>query len=169
MDAIARVVSELHRQLGFGCKLKDFILAVPSLIKLGTIESPVEILHPEIWDKCTRALAKETMSSGSGKTLKSWGRVIQALQKARQEQETWKATRTCLLATLQLGIGAATQTAADFDRAELAVAQTPEVPPWSPGLDTPPEGPERARAFWQRFAEDARNAAVVSELETAVE
>ena len=79
MDAIAKVVSQIHSQRGIQCKLKDFILAVPSLIKLGAIESLVEILYPEIWDRCTRALAEETMSSVSGKTLKSWGRVIQAL------------------------------------------------------------------------------------------
>ncbi|KAF4795127.1 hypothetical protein TURU_095807 [Turdus rufiventris] len=169
MDAIGKVVSEIHTQWGIECKLKDFILAVPRVIKLGTIESPIEILHPEIWDKCMRALAKETMSSGSGKTVKSWGRDIQALQKARQEQETWKAVQTCLLAMPQLGIGAATQTAAEFDQAGHADAQSLESPPWSPGLDSSPEGSERMRAFWQGLAEEARNATIVSEPETAVE
>ncbi|KAF4796246.1 P47(GAG-CRK) protein [Turdus rufiventris] len=165
MDAIAKVVCQFHTQWGIGCKLKDFILAVPRLIKLGAIESPVEILHPEIRDKCTRTLAKETMPSGSGKTLKSWRRVIQALQKAREEQEPWKAARTCLLATLQMGIGTATQTAAEFDQVEGAAARSPEPPPWSPGLDSPPEKLERTWTFWQGLADEARNAAILSEPE----
>ncbi|KAF4792656.1 P47(GAG-CRK) protein [Turdus rufiventris] len=165
MESLTKVVSEIHSQWGIQCKLKDLILAVPRLIKLGAIESPVEILHPEIRDRCTRALAEEAMSSGSGKTLKSWGRVIQALQKAREEQETWKAMRTCLLATPQLGIGAATQTVAEFGEAEGAMGRSPESPLPSPGLDSPPERPERAWTFWQGLTEEARNAVVLSEPE----
>ena len=68
-----------------------------------------------------------------------------------------------LLATPQLGIGAVTQTAAEFSEAEGTAARSPEPPPWSPELDSPPEGPECARTFWQGLAEEARNAAILSE------
>ncbi|RMB96092.1 hypothetical protein DUI87_27378 [Hirundo rustica rustica] len=110
MEALVKVVSQIHKQWGIDCKAKDFTLAVTRLLQLGVINRPVDILHPDIWDQCTKALAEETMSSGSGKNLKSWGKVVQALQKALQEQETLKAAQNCLKVSLQLGVGAATQT-----------------------------------------------------------
>ena len=58
------------------------------------------------------------MSSGSGKNLKSWGKVVQALQKAWQEQEIWKAAQVFLLATLRLGIGVVTQIVEETDPAK---------------------------------------------------
>ncbi|KAJ7427177.1 hypothetical protein WISP_09197 [Willisornis vidua] len=79
-------------------------------MQIGVIDHPVDVLHPEIWDKCTKALAQETMSSGHGKNLKAWGKVVQALQKAIQEQETWKVAEKRLLAAPKLGVGATTQT-----------------------------------------------------------
>ncbi|KAL2299781.1 hypothetical protein Nmel_012627 [Mimus melanotis] len=162
MDEIAKVVSQIRAQYGIQCQLKDFTLAVPRLIKLGAIESP---------DKCTKALAEETISSGSGKALKSWGRVMQTLQKARQEQETWKAARTCLLATPRLGVGAATQTAGDPDLVEHAGARSPQPPiPPPPGRSSPPsEAEEHARAFWGGLTEEARAAAAGTGPETAAE
>lgn len=53
------------------------------------------------------------MSWGTAKNLRSWGRVTQALQKALQEQEIWKAAQNCLRATPRLGVGATMQTIAD--------------------------------------------------------
>jgi len=85
MEALVKVVSQLHKQWGIDCKTKDFTLAVARLLQIGVIDQPVDILHPEVWDKCTKALAEETMSSGCGKKLKLWGKVVQALQKAIQE------------------------------------------------------------------------------------
>ncbi|RMC18012.1 hypothetical protein DUI87_04888 [Hirundo rustica rustica] len=110
MEALMKVISQIHKQWGIDCKAKDFTLAVTRLLQLSIIDRPVEILHPDIWDQCTKVLAEETMSSGSAKYLKSWGRVVQILKSALQEQETWKATQNCLKFTLQLGVGAATQT-----------------------------------------------------------
>ena len=36
MNALAQVISEIHRQWGIDCKLKDFILAVQRLLKIGS-------------------------------------------------------------------------------------------------------------------------------------
>ncbi|RMC03517.1 hypothetical protein DUI87_20716 [Hirundo rustica rustica] len=110
MEALVKVISQIHKQWGIDCKAKDFTLTVTRLLQLGVIDRPVDILHPDIWDQCTKALAQETISSGSGKNLKSWGKVVQAFQKALQEQETWKAAQNCLKVTPQSGVGAATQT-----------------------------------------------------------
>ncbi|KAF4803083.1 hypothetical protein TURU_020475 [Turdus rufiventris] len=68
-----------------------------------------------------------------------------------------------------LGIVAATQTAVEFDQAGHMDPRLPELPPWSSGLDSPPEGPERAQAFWQGLAEEALNTDIVSEPEMAIE
>ena len=132
----------------------DFILAVLRLLKLGVIDRPVDLLHPEIWEKCTKALAEENMSSGSGKNLISWGKVVQALQKARQEQETWKAARTCLFATPWLGVRATMQTVDEVGPAKRMDALLPELPPRSLGPDPQSEGGERAQSFWQGLAEE---------------
>ncbi|XP_032932144.1 uncharacterized protein LOC117005027 [Catharus ustulatus] len=169
MDCLMQVVSEIHRQWGIDCKLKDFILAVLRLLKLGVIDRPVDILHLEIWEKCTKALVEETMSSGSGKNLKSWGKVVQALQKARQVQETWKSAQTCLLAMPLLEVGVTMQTADEVDPAKRTDAQSQELPPRSLGPDLPSEGGDQARSFWHGLAEEARNAAITSETEADAE
>ncbi|KAF4794457.1 hypothetical protein TURU_101906 [Turdus rufiventris] len=111
MDALGKVVLELHRQWGIDCKVKDFECAVTRLLKLGAIDHPVDVLRLECWDKCIKALSNDVMFSGSGKCLKSWGRVTQALQKALLEQETWKVAQSCLKVTPKAGVGTATQTA----------------------------------------------------------
>ena len=87
MEAVVKVVSELYKQRAIDCEPKDFTFAVSRLLEFGVVDRPVDILHPEVWDKCTKALAEETMFSGFGKNLESWGKVVQALQKALQEQE----------------------------------------------------------------------------------
>ncbi|RMC19796.1 hypothetical protein DUI87_03361 [Hirundo rustica rustica] len=110
MEALVKVVSQIHKQWGIDCKAKDFTLAVTRLLQLSIIDRPVDILHPDVWDQCTKALAEDTMSSGLGKNLKAWGRVVKSLQKALHEQETWRAARNCLKVSPQLGIAAATQT-----------------------------------------------------------
>ncbi|KAJ7414535.1 hypothetical protein WISP_83409 [Willisornis vidua] len=110
MEALAKVVLQIRKQWGINCKPKDFTFAVARLMQIGVIDQPVDVLHPEIWDKHTKALAQETMSSGHGKNLKAWGKVVQALQKAIQDQETWKVAEKCLLAAPKLGDGATTQT-----------------------------------------------------------
>ncbi|XP_058279925.1 uncharacterized protein LOC131378759 isoform X2 [Hirundo rustica] len=110
MEALVKVVSQIHKQWGIDCKAKDFTLAVTRLLQLSIIDRPVDILHPDVWDQCTKALAEDTMSSSSGKNLKAWGRVVKSLQKALQEQDTWRAARNCLKVSPQLGIAAATQT-----------------------------------------------------------
>ncbi|XP_040977560.1 uncharacterized protein LOC121233042 [Aquila chrysaetos chrysaetos] len=43
-----------------GCKAP---MCFARLLQIGVIDQPVDILHPEVWDKCTKALAEETMSS----------------------------------------------------------------------------------------------------------
>lgn len=126
MEALVKVVSQLHKQWGIDCKPKDFTLAIARLLQIGVIDQPVDILHPEVWDKCTKALAEETMSSGCGKNLKSWGKVVQALQKAIQEQETWRAAKDCLLAIPKLGVGAATQTLHPPDGDDSAEPKDPK-------------------------------------------
>ncbi|XP_035748285.1 uncharacterized protein LOC118452070, partial [Egretta garzetta] len=168
MEALVKVVSQLHKQWGIDCKPKDFTLAVARLLQIGVIDQPVDILHPEVWDKCTKALAEETMSSGSGKNLKSWGKVVQALQKAIQEQETWKAAKNCLLATPKLGVGAATQTLCPpdgDDSANLKDPQEGDASPQVPDSDLLTEGQRRAKSFWGGLAEAARGAAEKSESE----
>ncbi|RMB93251.1 hypothetical protein DUI87_30373 [Hirundo rustica rustica] len=79
MEALMKVVSQIHKQWGIDCKAKDFTLAVTRLLQLKVIDRPVDILHPDIRDQCTKALAEETMSSGLGKHLKSWGKIVQVL------------------------------------------------------------------------------------------
>ncbi|GAB0209736.1 E3 ubiquitin-protein ligase RBBP6-like [Grus japonensis] len=166
MEALVKVVSQLHKQWGIDCKPKDFTLAVARLLQIGVIDQPVDILHPEVWEKCTRALAEETMSSGRGKNLKSWGKVVHALQKAIQEQETWRAAKSCLLATPKLGVGAATQTLLppdDDDSAEPKDLQEGDTSPQSPNPDPLTEGQKRAKSFWGALAEEARSTAEKSE------
>ena len=147
MEALAKVISQIHKHWGIDCKPKDFILAVARLLEIGVIDRPVDILHPEVWDRCTKALADETMSSGSGKNLKSWGKVVQALRKALQEQETWKAARNCLLAMPQLGVGAATQTTDESSPAERTDSQEQSPSPRPPSPTLPTEGKERVQSF----------------------
>ncbi|RMB97044.1 hypothetical protein DUI87_26491 [Hirundo rustica rustica] len=67
MEALMKVISQFHKQWGIDCKAKDFSLAVTRLLQLSSIDRLVEILHPDIWDQCTKVLAEETMSSGSAK------------------------------------------------------------------------------------------------------
>ncbi|XP_054150258.1 olfactory receptor 14J1-like, partial [Melozone crissalis] len=55
-----------------------------------------------------------------------------------------------------LGVGAATQTAEDFEAGKRAEVRTSEPPQRA---DSPSEVGEHARAFWQGLAEEARNAA----------
>lgn len=144
MEALVKVVTQVHKQWGIDYKPKDFILAVTRLMQVGAINHPVDLLQPEVWRKCTDALAEDTMSSGSGKSLKSWGRFVYALRKALQEQETWKAVQMCLRITPKLGVGAATQ-AADCDLTESLPSQEQACSIPSPSPDTP-MGPEQARS-----------------------
>lgn len=155
-----KVVSQLHKQLGIDCKPKYFTLAVARLLQIGVIDQPVDILHPEVWDKCTKALAEETMSSGCGKNLKSWGKVVQALQKAMQAQETWKAAQACLLATPQLGVGAATQTLYPPDRndpAEPKGLREGDPPEAATQTLHPPDSDDPAEPKDQREGENPPN------------
>nr|XP_041567258.1 uncharacterized protein LOC116806797 [Taeniopygia guttata]XP_041567259.1 uncharacterized protein LOC116806797 [Taeniopygia guttata]XP_041567260.1 uncharacterized protein LOC116806797 [Taeniopygia guttata]XP_041567261.1 uncharacterized protein LOC116806797 [Taeniopygia guttata] len=183
MDAIARVVSAIHKQWGIGCRLKDFYLAIARLLELGAIERPVDVLHLEIWGKCTAALAEDTKSSGSGKNLKAWGKVEKAPHRAIEEQETWSAARTCLLVTPKLGVGAGTQTAPENDlpgsgdpgglgasppspdqspvpAAEIPreIAASPPIPPPLPVRNPLLEVQQGAERFWQGLAKEARDA-----------
>ncbi|TRZ11148.1 hypothetical protein HGM15179_015960, partial [Zosterops borbonicus] len=80
------------------------------LLTLGVIDHPVDILHSECWGRCTNALAKDVIMSDTSKCLKSLGRVMQTLEKALEEQETWKAAQQCLGIIPKLGVGATTQT-----------------------------------------------------------
>lgn len=162
MEALVKVVSQLHKQWGIDCKPKDFTLAVARLLQIKVIDQPVDILHPEVWDKCTKALVEETMSSGCGKNLKSWGKVVQALQKAIQEQETWMAARDCLLVTPKVGVGAATQTLHPLDDDDFAKSKDPregDTSSQSPNPDPLTEGQKRAKSFWGGLIEEARGAA----------
>lgn len=61
MEALVKVISQLHEQWGIDCKPKDFTLAVVRLLQIVVIDQPVDILHPEVWMKCTEALAEDTM------------------------------------------------------------------------------------------------------------
>lgn len=79
-------------------------------MELGAIDRLVDVLHSGCWDKCLKSLTQDLIVSGSGKCLKSWGKVKQALERALLEQETWKATRSCLKITPKVGVAAATQT-----------------------------------------------------------
>ena len=168
MEALVKVVSQLHKQWGIDCKPKDFTLAVARLLQIKVIDQPVDILHPEVWDKCTKAVAEETMSSGCGKNLKSWGKVAQALQKAIQEQETWMAARDCLLVTPKVGVGAATQTLHPLDDDDFAESKDPregDTFSQSPNPDPLTEGQKRAKSFWGGLIEEARGAAEIPESE----
>ncbi|KAM4666896.1 uncharacterized protein AAGF69_006498 [Amazona ochrocephala] len=166
MEALVKVVSELHKQWGIDCKPKDFTLAVARLLQIGVIDQAVDILHPEVWAKCTTALAEETMSSGCGKNLKSWGKVKQALQKAMQEQDTWKAARDCLLVTPKLGVGAATQTPRPPDDGTFTESKDSRegaMPPDSQNPDSLAVGQNRAKSFWGGLVEEAKSAVEKSE------
>ncbi|RMC03485.1 hypothetical protein DUI87_20684 [Hirundo rustica rustica] len=184
MEALVKVVSQIHKQWGIDCKAKDFTLAVTRLLQLSIIDRPVDILHPDVWDQCTKALAEDTMSSGSGKNLKAWGRVMEALQKALQEQETWEAARNCLKVSPQLGIAAATQTfsegtvvenfqsveecslkASDNVRsvdgvgsAECRGSEEQELVSKPPSSRSLAEGIKQMQSFYNSLAEEARNA-----------
>ncbi|TRZ11476.1 hypothetical protein HGM15179_015631 [Zosterops borbonicus] len=94
MEMLSRVILEIYVQWG------------------------INILYSECWVRCTNALARDVLVSASSKNLKSWGKVMKALQKALEEQETWAAAQKCLRLTPRLGIGAATQTVFENDRAE---------------------------------------------------
>ena len=108
------------------------------------------------------------MSSGSGKNLKSWGRVMQVQQKTWQEQDTWKAARTCLLAMPWQGFRATTQTAEETDPEHINM-RLQEPGPQPLGPDSPSEGGERAWLFWHGLAEGAWNAAITLESKGATE
>ena len=157
---------------GIACKPKDFTLAVARLLELGVIDQPVDIFHPDVWDKCSHALCDETMSTGNGKNLKAWGKVVQALQKARHEQETWKAARDCLLTTPRAGNGATSQTScppaeegcADPQSRQKGGAPT-QRPKDSNIFSLPTES--SANSFWGKLAAEARGAEAKAEAETA--
>ena len=163
MEALAKVVLQLHKQWGIDCKPKDFTLAVARLLELGAIDQPVDILHPDVWDKCSCALCDETMSTGSGKNLKAWGKVVQALQKARHEQETWKAARDFLLTTPRVGIGAATQTShppaeeGSVDPQSRQKSDAPTQRPKDSNIFSSPTD-SSANSFWGKLAAEARGA-----------
>ena len=170
MEALAKVVLQLHKQCGIDCKPKDFTLAVARLLELGVIDQPVDILHPDVWDKCSRALCDETMSTGSGKNLKAWGKVVQALQKARHDQETWKAARDCLLTTPRVGIGAATQTSrppaeeGSVDPQSRQKSDAPTQRPKDSNIFSSPTD-SSANSFWGKLAAEARGAEAKAEAE----
>jgi len=87
------------------------------------------------------------------------GKVIQALQKAIQEQETWRAAKNPLLVTPKLGIGAATQTLHppdDDDSAERKDLQEGDTSPQFPNPDPLTEGQKRVKTFWRGLAKEAR-------------
>ncbi|TRZ09124.1 hypothetical protein HGM15179_017985 [Zosterops borbonicus] len=111
MEPLGKVISEIYEQWGIKCKVKDFDAAVKRLLTLGAIDRPVDILHSECWERCTNVLARDVLVSATSKNLKSWGKVMKALQRALEEQETWAAAQQCLRLTPKLGIGASTQTA----------------------------------------------------------
>ncbi|RMC14200.1 hypothetical protein DUI87_09291 [Hirundo rustica rustica] len=185
MEALMKVVSQIHKQWGIDWKAKDFTLTVTRLLQLKVIDQLVDVLHPDIWDQCTKALAKDTMSSGSGKNLKSWGKVMQALQKALQEQETWKAAQNCLRFMPQLGVGAAMQTVSEeafsedyqsvekcglkvndcvqtadkVGSADCRNSEEQNLPPKFSSPELPAEGKRQAKLLWDSLAEEARNIA----------
>ncbi|RMC18960.1 hypothetical protein DUI87_03559 [Hirundo rustica rustica] len=194
MEALVKAGSQIHKQWGIDCKAKYFTLAVTRLLQLKVIDHPVDILHPDIWDQCTKALAEETMFSGSGKHLKSWGKVVEALQKALQEQETWTAARNCLKVSPQSGVGAATQTVTEtfkenclsikecdlkvidcvqavdkVDSAERRDSEEQKLHPKASSPELPAEGKRQAKLFWDGLAEEARNAAKISAAELLLE
>ncbi|RMC18164.1 hypothetical protein DUI87_05045 [Hirundo rustica rustica] len=49
MEALMKVISQIHKRWGIDCKAKDFTLAVTRLLQLSIIDRPVDILHPDIW------------------------------------------------------------------------------------------------------------------------
>lgn len=161
-----KVISQLYRQWAIDCRHKDFISAVTRLLQIGVIDRPVDILYPDTWDKCTKALAEDTMSSSSAKNPKSWGKVVQVLQTALQEQETWKAAQKRLFAMARLGIGVATQTARAADSSELSDSQERERPSspsrllgsaleCSPARDPPVE---QQKLSWDETIDELRHA-----------
>lgn len=170
METLAKVVSQLHKQWGIDCRPKELISAITRLLQIGAIDRPVDILHSDVWDRCTKALAEDTMSSGSGKYLKSWGKVVQALRTALQEQETWKAAQDCLLATPKLGVGATTQTLVGNLLSEPSSSQergdllSPPCPS-SPIPESPPV--EQQKSLWDDLLDKVRNLAVNLELGAA--
>ena len=136
MDSLGKVVAEIYKQWCIECKFKDFECAVAQLLKLRIINHPVDILHTGCWEKCTNALAKDVIASGTSKCLKSWGKVSRAQEKALTEQETWKAAQQCLKITPKVGVGATTQTSYGdcFTSSELSskTNNDPNLPPPSP-------------------------------------
>ena len=157
MEVLVKVVSQLDKQWGIDCKPKDFTLAIARLLRIGVIDQPVDILHPEVWDKRTKALTEETMSSGCGRSLESWGRVARALRRAMRERESWRAAESRLLATPGLGVGAATRTLHPSDDDDYMSSQS--------NPDPSTEGQKRAKSFWGGLIEEARAAAEKSEPE----
>lgn len=87
MEALAKVIFQVHRQWGIDCKSKGFALIISRLMRIGVIGRPGNIFYLEMWDRRTKVLAEEAMSSGSGWNLKLWGRFVRALQKTWQERE----------------------------------------------------------------------------------
>ncbi|XP_059347174.1 uncharacterized protein LOC132085754 [Ammospiza nelsoni] len=118
MESTAKVVSQAHERWGIKGELRNSNLAIARLLELGTIKCPVNILYSEAREKCTAASAEDSKSAGSGKNLKAWGKVEEALRKTLEEQETREAARIRLLATPKPAVGAATQTASESDRIE---------------------------------------------------
>ncbi|XP_015472000.1 uncharacterized protein LOC107199175 [Parus major] len=110
MQSLSRVISQLHMQWRIDFKSKDFECMVVRLLELCVIDDPVDILRPDCWVRCTKVLTDDVLCFKSSKCLKSWARVTQALRKALQEQETWKAAQSCFKVTPRVGVGAATQT-----------------------------------------------------------
>ncbi|XP_066424631.1 fibrous sheath CABYR-binding protein-like isoform X3 [Molothrus aeneus] len=141
MEAIAKVVSLIHMQWGIKCELRNFNLALTRLLELGVIGRPIDILHSEVWQKCTVALAEDTKATGSSKSLKAWGKAEAALCKALEERETWNAARSRLLITPQLGEGAITRTPPGGDPIENGETRGLGASHPSPSPE-PPEPPE---------------------------
>nr|XP_054506945.1 uncharacterized protein LOC129131990 [Agelaius phoeniceus] len=143
MEAIAKVVSLIHMQWGIKCELRNFNLALTRLLEIGVISRPIDILHSEVWQKCTVALAEDTKATGSSKSLKAWGKAEAALRKALEEQETWNAARSCLLIAPQLGEGAIMRTPPGGDPIESGETGGPGAthPSSSPKPPEPSEPP----------------------------
>ncbi|XP_077030437.1 uncharacterized protein LOC143693390 [Agelaius phoeniceus] len=161
MEPLAKVIFKIHRDWGIDCEPGDFVLAVSRLLHTGVIRHPEDIFHPEVWDGCTGALAEEAMSSGSGRSLKSWGRVMRALKKAQpvqRERGKWKAIQDCLWEGPRQG-------ADNRGSAECGDSQPRERSSQLPSPGTPSTG--KKRSFWDGLLEEARNAAVGSEAQSA--
>nr|XP_041570808.1 uncharacterized protein LOC121469601 [Taeniopygia guttata] len=162
---MARIVSAIYSQWGIGCKLKDFHLAMARLLELGAIERPVDVLHPEIWDKCTAALAEDTKSSGSGRYLKAWGKTVpESDSLGSGDPGGLSATPAPPDQSPPPPAGTPRDTPAAENPQKPPPAQTPREtanssePPPPPARDPIPETQEHAERFWQRLLKEARAA-----------